>query len=105
MNYSAVSAFDHLAGENDNSNMFDTNLEVARQGDETAIADLVDSVYREYGDRICLSNADKDLTDLKSYYFDRGGSFVVLKAAIDGRREIVGAVAALPITERCPRLC
>ncbi len=73
---------------------FTTRL--ANHRDQAAIIELIDQVYREYGDRVCLSGADQDLLDLKAAYFDQNGAFWVLE---DGQGRIVGTHAAKPISE------
>lgn len=55
------------------------HLRLANESDQDAIVGLIGKVYAEYGERICLDNADSDLTDLKTAYFDRGGAFWVLE--------------------------
>jgi hypothetical protein len=42
---------------------------------------LIDAVYHEYGDRLCLENADRDLLDIDAHYIKAGGAFVVLDDA------------------------
>lgn len=81
----------------------EVGLRPARRGDETAVIALVDSVYREYGDRICLTGADHDLVDLERNYFDRGGAFVVLEGKREGGSEVVGTHAVLPVLVRPDR--
>lgn len=57
------------------------------QKDKDAIIRLIDSIFREYGDRLCLDDADRDLLDLSAHY--EQDAFMVLED--DGR--IVGTVA------------
>jgi hypothetical protein len=54
------------------------HLRAARREDEEAIRRLIDTVYREYGDRLCLEQADSDLLDIDSHYRKPGGAFIVL---------------------------
>lgn len=68
----------------------------ATEQDQAAIIELIDSVYREYGDQVCLTGADQDLLDIKTAYFDQGGAFWVME---DADRQIVGTHAAKPLTE------
>ena len=49
--------------------------------DQIAIMALIDAVYHEYGDRLCLENADRDLLDIDTHYVKAGGAFVVLDDA------------------------
>ncbi|MBM4004998.1 MAG: GNAT family N-acetyltransferase [Planctomycetes bacterium] len=64
--------------------------------DATAVIRLIDSVYQEYGDRICLENADRDLLEIDRAYVQAGGSFFVL--ADD--QELFGCHAVLPWMQR-----
>lgn len=68
-------------------------LRVATNEDAAAITDLIDRVYREYGDRVCLEGADQDLFDVEASYDRRGGRIVVL----EGESGIVGSHAVLPL--------
>jgi hypothetical protein len=36
--------------------------------DQVAIMALINAVYHEYGDCLCLENADRDLLDIDTYY-------------------------------------
>ena len=67
---------------------------LANHRDQPAIIQLIDEVYQEYGDRICLSGADQDLLDLQTSYFDQNGSFWVME---DAQGRIVGTHATKPI--------
>lgn len=60
--------------------------------DQEGVIALIDQVYQEYGDRLCLEGADADLTDIPATYLHAGGSFVVLA----GER-ILGSHALLPL--------
>jgi putative acetyltransferase len=60
--------------------------------DEDGVIALVDRVYREYGERLCLKGADRDLTDIPGTYLQPGGSFVVLAGDT-----ILGSHAMLPL--------
>lgn len=67
--------------------------------DSEGVISLIDSIYREYGDRVCLEGADKDLTDLAAHYDD--GRFMVLE---DDAGKILGTVA-LTIRNEEPGCC
>ena len=67
---------------------------LANDHDQEAIIELIDQVYQEYGDRICLSGADQDLLDLEATYFDQQGAFWVM---VEGLGRVVGTHAAKPI--------
>jgi putative acetyltransferase len=54
------------------------DLRPATPADRDSIIALIDRVYREYGDRICLDDADADLLDISASYREFGGEFVVL---------------------------
>jgi GNAT superfamily N-acetyltransferase len=75
-------------------------LQIATQDDQPGIIQLIDQVYAEYADRVCLEGAESDLLDLQTHYFAKGGAFVVLKYD----QQIVGTHAALPI-ETSPAIC
>ena len=53
-------------------------LRLAEPQDHQAIIRLIDSVLKEYGDEVCLTGADDDLTDIDRHYQQVGGAFVVL---------------------------
>jgi len=57
------------------------------QKDKDEIIRLIDSIFHEYGDRVCLDKADSDLLDLSAHYEHE--AFMVLEN--DGH--IVGTVA------------
>ena len=57
---------------------------------------LVDAVYREYGDKVCLDDADRDLTEIHQHYARLGGQCVVLT---DGQH-IFGLHAVVPLADR-----
>jgi putative acetyltransferase len=71
-------------------------LRPARLEDQAAIRALIDAIYHEYGDRLCLENADRDLLDIDSYYIKAGGAFVVL----DDAGGVRGTHAVLPEATR-----
>ena len=66
----------------------------ATASDQAAIAELIAAVYAEYGDQLCLDDAEKDLTEVPEYYHDRDGEFVVMCDS----DEIIGCHAVLPIS-------
>jgi putative acetyltransferase len=53
-------------------------LRPATVADQPGLIALIDSVYGEYGDRVCLEGAEADLLDVESNYRGRGGELVVL---------------------------
>lgn len=57
------------------------------------VVSLIDRVYREYGDRICLEDADADLRDLEGNYWGKEGAFVVLMEA----HRVIGTHAVVPL--------
>ena len=75
-------------------------LRPARPEDQAAIMALIDAVYHEYGDRLCLDNADRDLLDIDTHYIKEGGAFVVL----DDAGSVRGTHAVLPEATRA-RVC
>ena len=70
-------------------------LRPAISKDQDLIINLIGSVYEEYGDRIFLEGADKDLTDVNSFYREKGGEFIVLVC----NGEISGTHALFPNQE------
>lgn len=70
-------------------------LRPAQDDDRESLIALVDSAYAEYGDRVCLEGAERDLAEAPDWYRQRGGEIVVLVPAV-GPGEVVGSHAALP---------
>lgn len=68
--------------------------------DVPGVIALVDGVYREYGDRVCLDDADRDLVAIHEHYAQQGGECVVL---VQGER-IVGLHAVVPLADQ-PGVC
>ena len=75
-------------------------LRPAVAADQPGIIELVNRIYQEYGDRICLERADGDLLDIASNYTQQGGEFVVLER----EGTILGTHALVPLSER-PGCC
>ena len=75
-------------------------LRPVRPEDQDAIMALIDAVYREYGDCLCLENADRDLLDIERNYLQAGGAFMVL----DEAGQVRGTHAVLPDAMR-PGVC
>ncbi len=73
-------------------------LRPATSADRDGIIALIDGVFREYGDRVFLEDADGDLLDIAAHYGE--GLFMVLD---DGSR-VRGTVALVPLGER-PGVC
>ena len=69
-------------------------------GDRQAVTTLIESVYGEYGEQVCLDGAEADLLTLPEPYRQQGGEFVVLD---DGGR-IRGTHAVLPL-DHATRIC
>jgi len=82
------------------SNQPDTNstmgyfLRPVRRDDSATLIALIDGVYREYGDRICLENYDSDLFEVPDVYEAKGGAIVV---ACEDNGTIAGVHASIPI--------
>lgn len=64
--------------------------------DTPGIIALIDGVYREHGDAVCLTDADSDLLDIPGRYLSQEGVFVVL----DDAGAIRGSHAVLPFPDR-----
>ena len=75
-------------------------LRLADAPDRDGVAALIDSILREYGDRLCLEGVDADLLDIRGHYEALGGAFVVLE--LNGA--VVGSHATLPLAGR-PGIC
>ena len=76
------------------------NFRPATTADQPGIIDLVNRVYEEYGDRICLEEADADLLDLQGFYLQQEGEFIVLEK----NDTILGTHALLPLADQ-PGCC
>ena len=50
-------------------------LRPATNADGPGVADLIETVFKEYGEVLCLEDADADLLDLEQAYAGRGGAF------------------------------
>ncbi len=72
-------------------------LRPANNSDREEITRLVFDVLREYGLKPDPASTDADLVDIKSSYFDRGGTFFVLEEK-DG--SIVGAYGLYPMEKQ-----
>lgn len=66
----------------------------ATLSDSEALIALIDGVYHEYDDRICLENYDADLLEIPKPYVEQGGAIVV---ACEESGVIAGVHAAVPI--------
>ena len=77
----------------------DLRIRPAIARDLPGIIALIDAVYWEYGERICLEGADSDLLAAHESYGRRGGEFVVLT----DEHRILGTHAILPL--RAPEVC
>ncbi|MCP4456212.1 MAG: GNAT family N-acetyltransferase [Planctomycetes bacterium] len=71
-------------------------LRDSRSGDETIVLDLVETVLAEYGLKANPRATDRDLSDIKAAYHDRGGVFRILEAD-DGR--LIGSYGLYRISE------
>ena len=75
-------------------------LRLAEPEDCESVIALIDRVLHEYGDAICLDDADRDLVDIEHHYHRQGGAFIVL----DDDGEIRGTHATLP-AKGLPDVC
>ena len=71
---------------------------VAKAGDSGGIITLLDSIFREYGDRVCLDGSEADLVSLPAHY--EPGELMVL----ENENGIVGTVALKPCEDQ-PHVC
>ena len=67
-------------------------LRIATIADQDSIAALIERVFHEYSERICLEYCDSDLVNLESEYFNKGGTFWVLEEA----GHVLGSSAVVP---------
>ncbi len=73
-------------------------LRKARKEDEFKILDIVKTVLSDYGLKTNPQETDKDLSDIKNYYFDKNGWFAVL----ENENEIIGSYGIIQINgETC----
>ncbi|HTN75176.1 MAG TPA: GNAT family N-acetyltransferase [Pirellulaceae bacterium] len=77
----------------------DPIIRAANAADIPGIVALIDAVYQEYGDRICLESADSDLLTAHEHYAAQGGRFIVLARG----DEILGTHAVVPLAQ--PEIC
>ncbi len=76
-------------------------LRPAKNSDSQQIIQLIDAVYSEYNDTVCLDGAEKDLLDIEDAYRAVGGEFWVLIQD----DMVVGTHGALPCeSETAPDL-
>lgn len=73
--------------------MEELQIRLATADDQSSIVALIDSVYREYGDEVCLDGAEQDLLSIDETYFKRGGAFWVL---VDDASNVLGTHGAVP---------
>ncbi len=71
-------------------------LTEASTTDSKKIIKLIDGIYHEYGDSICLENADSDLLSIERNYTEERGCFWILEE----NNEVIGTVAVLPANEK-----
>ena len=68
-------------------------LRNASNADSEKIVQLIDNIFREYGDRVCLEKADADLLALETNYGEPLSHFYVL----EDEGKVCGCVAALRV--------
>jgi len=79
-------------------------IRLAKNSDQKAIIELIDSVLGEYDDSVCLDSAEADLLDIESNYFAKtdqngkqlAGAFWVLE---NEPGKIIGTHAAIELTK------
>lgn len=74
-------------------NTYRKNIREAHNRDCDQIIHLIDQVLREWNDRVCLEDSEKDLTDVEGHYWNAGGAFFVLESDA----EIIGSHGILPV--------
>ena len=67
--------------------------------DTESIIQLIDSIYNEYSFKICLEDAESDLTNIAEYF--PAGTFMVL---VDDQDVVHGTVAVSPCPD-CEQVC
>ncbi len=73
----------------------DFHIRQVKPSDSKVLIELIDSVYREYGDKICLENFDSDLLRVPDIYHEQGGEIVVAELA---NGPIAGVHAVVPLS-------
>lgn len=68
--------------------------------DTPGVIALVEGVYHEYGDRVCLEDAERDLLSFHDHFPRLGGDAIVL---VDGE-QVVGMHAVVPLADQ-PGVC
>ena len=71
-------------------------ISLARNSDSKEIIRLINAIYEEYGDRVCLEDAEADLLDIEKNYFSKGGAFWIYRK----NGNLSGTVAARPGSEK-----
>ncbi len=73
-------------------------LRLGKNADSPQVIRLITDVYAEYGETMCLDKGDRDLLDIETGYFKRGGAFWVIDDLLV--EKIVGCHAAYPLADR-----
>ncbi len=83
---------------------YNLKLRSATVSDREGVIALIDSVYAEYNDSVCLEGADADLLALPDYYHRLGGEFwVLIETDTAGDQIVVGTHAAFAIDAEAQR--
>ena len=66
-------------------------MRIYRSQDKDSIIQMIDSIYKEYGDFIYLEGYDRDLLDIENNYFSNGKFWV--ETVNDDDSKIIGSIA------------
>ncbi|KST68575.1 GNAT family N-acetyltransferase [Mastigocoleus testarum] len=66
-------------------------MRIYRSQDRDSIIQMIDSIYKEYGDFIYLEGYDRDLLDIENNYFSNGNFWV--ETANNDDNKIIGSIA------------
>lgn len=68
-------------------------IRLATAADRQPIIELIDSIYQEYDDKVCLEGAESELLEIPESYHKIGGEFWVLS---DESGNVLGTHGAFP---------
>ena len=90
-----------------NNSLTPTTIRLATSDDTDGIVSLIDGVFKEYGDRICLipGGSEADVLDIESGYRSKGGEFWVLESIEGEVRRIIGTHATRPDPDNPTEVC
>ena len=75
-------------------------IRAATNADVPGITKVISTIWQEFGELVVIEDEERDLLDIETHYFGKGGAFVVL---VNDEGVIKGTHAALPKDE--PGVC